>query len=79
MEAPPSVPATIHFKRAWRLFRQLHDAPSLRTAEELVLWLGQHPAHVYALDDALTLWALAGGALVQASAQGESTVMGRLQ
>ncbi|SDP62274.1 hypothetical protein SAMN05216303_105367 [Rhodoferax sp. OV413] len=51
------------FSQAWRLFRELHDAPSLEGAEKLVMWLGRDATHVRALDDALTLWALAGAAI----------------
>ncbi|KAF1073175.1 MULTISPECIES: hypothetical protein [unclassified Variovorax] len=51
-------------KEAWQLFRELHDAPSLERAQRLVLWLGRDARHVRAFDEALTLWALAGAALV---------------
>lgn len=57
----PSDPA---FSEAWRLFRALHDAPSLERAQQLALWLGQDARHVRAFDEALTLWALAGAAAV---------------
>lgn len=63
----PSDPA---FSEAWRLFRELHDAPSLECAEKLVLWLGRDAKHVRAFDEALTLWALAGAA-VAGSAPGD--------
>lgn len=58
------------FSEAWRLFRELHDAPSLERAEELVQWMGCDARHVRAFDEALTLWALAGAALV-GSASGD--------
>ncbi len=50
---------------AWALFCNLHDAPSRLHAEQLVHWLGQDPRHVRAFDEALTLWALAGAALLK--------------
>lgn len=56
---------------AWRLFRALHDAPSLASAEQLIRWLGQDSGNVRALDNALTLWALAGAALVGSGLDGE--------
>ena len=59
------VPANTAFDTAWTLFCRLHDAPSRASADELVLWLGEDPQHVRALDEALTLWALAGAALVK--------------
>ncbi|OAK64656.1 hypothetical protein A3K87_14890 [Variovorax paradoxus] len=65
----PSDPA---FSEAWRLFRALHDAPSLDRAQKLVLWLGRDAKHVRAFDEALTLWALAGAAMV-GSAPGEES------
>ncbi|MGK6310843.1 transcriptional repressor [Variovorax sp. DT-64] len=52
-------------RTALRLFRRMHDAPSAASAEELVRWLGEDARNVLALDDALTLWALAGAALVR--------------
>jgi hypothetical protein len=60
----PSDPV---FRDAWRLFRDLHDAPSQECAEKLVVWLGRDAKHVRALDEALTLWALAGAAMIGAS------------
>lgn len=59
-------------KEAWRLFRELHDAPSLERAQRLVLWLGSDAKHVRAFDEALTLWALAGAAMVGSAADDES-------
>lgn len=50
---------------AWALFCQLHDAPSRDHADQLIHWLGEDPRHVRAFDEALTLWALAGAALVK--------------
>ncbi|WP_240531170.1 hypothetical protein [Variovorax boronicumulans] len=50
---------------AWALFCRLHDAPSRDHADQLVHWLGEDPRHVRALDEALTLWALAGAVLVK--------------
>ncbi len=52
---------------AWTLFSRLHDEPSRVHAHRLVAWLGEDPLHVRALDDALTLWALAGAALSRPS------------
>jgi ferric-dicitrate binding protein FerR (iron transport regulator) len=60
------------FSAAWRLFRAMHDAPSLASAEQLIRWLSQDPKHVRALDHALSLWALAGAALVSADLADES-------
>jgi len=62
----PSDPA---FSQAWRLFRELHDAPTLDGAEKLVMWLGRDATHVRALDEALTLWALAGAAVLSSPAR----------
>ncbi len=67
------------FTVAWRLFRELHDAPSLERAEKLVLWLGSDAKHVRAFDDALTLWALAGAAIVGSATDEESGQEQRLQ
>lgn len=50
---------------AWALFCQLHDAPSRDHADQLIHWLGEDPRHVRAFDEALTLWALAGAAMVK--------------
>jgi ferric-dicitrate binding protein FerR (iron transport regulator) len=50
--------------RAWELFCRLHDAPSCIHADQLVHWLGEDPRHVRAFDEALTMWALAGAALL---------------
>jgi ferric-dicitrate binding protein FerR (iron transport regulator) len=52
------------FDIAWALFWQLHDAPSRDHADQLVQWLAEDPKHVKAFDEALTVWALAGGAMV---------------
>lgn len=60
-----SVAAETVVDTAWALFCRLHDAPSREHAEQLVHWLGQDPRHVRAFDEALTLWALAGAALVK--------------
>ena len=66
------------FDAAWRLFRTLHERPSLASAERLVRWLGEDPRHVRALDHALTLWALAGAALVSADPDDEAGPRGML-
>lgn len=57
------------FNQAWRLFRELHDAPTLDGAAKLVMWLGRDASHVRALDEALTLWALAGAAVLSSPAR----------
>lgn len=54
---------------AWALFCRLHDTPSRDHADRLIHWLGQDPRHVRAFDEALTLWALAGAALVKPALQ----------
>lgn len=54
-------------RTAWALFCRMRDAPSAASAEELVRWLGEDARNVRALDDALTLWALAGYVLVEPS------------
>ncbi|SCX59898.1 hypothetical protein [Variovorax sp. EL159] len=59
------VSAEAAFDMAWALFCQLHDAPSRDHADQLVHWLGEDPRHVRAFDEALTLWALAGVALIK--------------
>jgi ferric-dicitrate binding protein FerR (iron transport regulator) len=59
------VPANPAFDTAWALFCQLHDTPSRAHADQLVVWLAESPGHVRALDEALTLWALAGAALMK--------------
>ncbi len=64
MNSRRHVPSDPAFSEAWRLFRELHDAPSLQSAEKLVVWLGRDARHVRALDETLTLWALAGAAMV---------------
>ena len=63
------------FSEAWRLFRELHDAPSLECAENLVLWLRCDAKHARVLDEVLTLWALAGAAMVS-HAPGEESHQG---
>lgn len=50
---------------AWALFCRLHDTPSRDHADQLICWLGEDTRHVRAFDEALTLWALAGAALVK--------------
>lgn len=65
MATSTHVSAETAFDTAWALFCQLHDAPSHDHADRLIQWLGQDPRHVRALDEALTLWALAGVALVE--------------
>ncbi|RST53050.1 hypothetical protein EJI01_13730 [Variovorax sp. MHTC-1] len=65
----PTDPA---FSAAWQLFRTMHDSPSLANAEQLIRWLGRDPRNVRALDNALTVWALAGAALVGSELDGES-------
>ncbi|KPU91768.1 hypothetical protein APR50_31145 [Variovorax paradoxus] len=59
---------------AWTLFSRLHDEPSRAHAHRLVTWLGEDPLHVRALDDALTLWALAGAALSRPACGDDATV-----
>jgi hypothetical protein len=58
------VPFDPAFSEAWRLFRELHDAPSLECAENLVVWLRRDAKHARVFDEVLTLWALAGAAMV---------------
>jgi len=65
MARSTSVSTETAVDTAWALFCRLHDAPSRDHAEQLVHWLGQDPRHVRAFDEALTLWALAGAALVK--------------
>jgi ferric-dicitrate binding protein FerR (iron transport regulator) len=65
MARSTSVSAETAVDTAWALFCRLHDAPSREHAEQLVHWLGQDLRHVRAFDEALTLWALAGAALVK--------------
>lgn len=67
LETPGTTDACTEpvFDMAWALFCQLHDAPSCDHATRLVRWLGEDPRHVRAFDEALTLWALAGVALVE--------------
>lgn len=60
------------FRAAWRLFCAMHEAPSPASAEQLIRWLGEDPRHVRALDHALTLWALAGAALVSSDPDDEA-------
>ena len=67
------------FDIAWTLFCTLHDAPSPERAEQLVRWLGVDPGHICALDDVLTLWALAGAALIKPSMREALREQGRLQ
>lgn len=57
----------------------LHDSPSPERAEELIRWLGVDPGNICALDDVLTLWALAGAALVKPSMQEALREEGRLK
>jgi len=65
MARSASLPAQAAVDTAWALFCRLHDAPSRVHADQLVQWLGEDPLHVRAFDEALTLWALAGAALVK--------------
>ncbi|ADU38484.1 hypothetical protein [Variovorax paradoxus] len=65
MATRTSVSAATAVDTAWALFCQFHDVPSHVHAERLVHWLGEDPRHVRAFDEALTLWALAGAALVK--------------
>jgi len=65
MARSASLPAQAAVDTAWALFCRLHDAPSRVHADQLVHWLGEDPRHVRAFDEALTLWALAGAALVK--------------
>ncbi len=79
MGAQSQLSTAMEFNTAWQLFRKFHDAPSVASAEELVRWLGLSPGHVFALDDALTLWALAGAALVKSSIEQEDILSKLLQ
>lgn len=45
-------------------FLKLHEAPADCAAENLIGWLHHDPRRVQALDEALTLWALAGAVLL---------------
>lgn len=65
MASSTQVSAESAVDTAWALFCRLHDAPSRDHANQLVHWLGEDPRHVRAFDEALTLWALAGAALVK--------------
>lgn len=64
MATKTSVSSEAAVDRAWELFCRLHDAPSCAHADQLVHWLGEDPRHVRAFDEALTLWALTGAALL---------------
>jgi len=64
VERTPACPKTA-VDTAWALFCRLHDTPSRYHADQLIHWLGEDPRHVRAFDEALTLWALAGAALVK--------------
>lgn len=64
VERPP-VCAKTAVDTAWALFCRLHDVPSRDHADQLIHWLGEDPRHVRAFDEALTLWALAGAALIK--------------
>lgn len=81
MSTGTRAPPDAAFSAAWNLFCTLHDAPSPACAEQLVRWLGEDPGHVRALDDVLTLWALAGAALTRPAEEEASHEMreGRLQ
>jgi ferric-dicitrate binding protein FerR (iron transport regulator) len=61
------VASATAFETAWALFCRMHDAPSPELAVQLVRWLAEDPRHVRALDEALTLWALTGAALVESA------------
>ncbi|PUA29924.1 MAG: hypothetical protein B0W54_05110 [Cellvibrio sp. 79] len=50
---------------ALELFLALHETPTEATAEKLIIWLQKGPFHVQAFDTALTVWALAGAALIR--------------
>lgn len=65
MATNTSVSSEAAIGRAWELFCRLHDAPSCAHAHQLVHWLVEDPRHVRAFDEALTLWALAGAALIE--------------
>ncbi len=60
MDTSPPAGSDAELHIAWALFSRLHDQPSSAHASRLVRWLGEDPRHVRALDDVLTLWALAG-------------------
>jgi ferric-dicitrate binding protein FerR (iron transport regulator) len=65
MHADPHRPSNDSQVRvASRLFVGLHESRSAQSAERLIEWLRQSPQHVQAFDEALTLWAVAGAALL---------------
>ncbi|MDQ0590047.1 hypothetical protein [Variovorax paradoxus] len=70
MATKTSISPEAAVDRAWELFCRLHNAPSCIHADQLVQWLGEDPRHVRAFDEALTLWALAGAALLSPVLEG---------
>lgn len=48
----------VHVRTASSLFVAMRAAPTLDNTERLAQWLGRDPAHVRALDIALTEWGL---------------------
>ncbi len=58
------IPGNKDVDAALQLFLALHETPTKVAAENLIVWLQKGPAHVQALDKALTVWALAGAALI---------------
>lgn len=49
---------------ALQLFLALRNSCSATAAHNLIEWLQDNPNHVGALDEALTVWAMAGAALI---------------
>lgn len=52
-------------RAALQHFLRLHEEPTNCAAKELIDWLYTGPHRAQALDEALTLWALAGVALLE--------------
>ncbi len=68
--ATPILPTDEEFRTAWLLFLALHDDPSVTAADNLLGWLRGHPKRVRALNEALSLWALAGAAIIASRHEG---------
>jgi hypothetical protein len=71
-EASTSDRPRVRVSAAWRHFRALHDSPSRASAEQLIRWLREDQRNVRALDNGLTLWALASAALVSSELDDEA-------
>lgn len=52
-------------RTALLLFLELHKGGSFNAALNLIEWLRDDPDHIEALNEALTIWALAGGVLIE--------------